>query len=445
MATTIAVAEVRVSVMSAVSDAPPSGLAAVLHAGAIRCVYQPIVDVESGLTVAFEALARGPRGHSLERPDALFAAARAEGAVADLDLACREAAVRGARCAGLADPASLFINVEPASLAAASDAGEGWANRAASDPHIVVEITERDVVADPVGLLRFVAAMRERGFGIALDDVGADSASLAMMPLLRPDVIKLDLRLVQQRPDRQVAEIFSAVNAETERSGGVVLAEGIETERHLAMARGLGATLGQGWLLGRPGPLTETHTLPRRLVAHRQRPALDLAAAPFDVAAVDAKATRTVAKTLLVEVSKHLEQQAQHQGESALIVATLQHARFFTPSTRERYRQLARSCAFVALLGRDLPSAPLPGVRGANLNENDPVINEWDVAVLGPHYAAALVARDLGDPGPDAARRFDYVLTHDRDAVVRIAAALLGRVSPQNPPDLTPARHQPAQ
>ena len=64
------------------------------------------------------------------------------------------------------------------------------------------------------------------------------------MPLLRPDVIKLDLRLVQGQPTGDVAVIVNAVNAQRERTGAIVLAEGIETAAHLATARAMGATLG---------------------------------------------------------------------------------------------------------------------------------------------------------------------------------------------------------
>jgi EAL domain-containing protein (putative c-di-GMP-specific phosphodiesterase class I) len=82
------------------------------------------------------------------------------------------------------------------------------------------------------------------------------------MPLLRPDVVKLDLRLVQERPGPEIAQIMNAVNAYAEQSGAVVLAEGIEDDAHLRAARGLGATLGQGWLFGRPaaGPATGRDT-----------------------------------------------------------------------------------------------------------------------------------------------------------------------------------------
>ena len=50
--------------------------------------------------------------------------------------------------------------------------------------------------------------------------------------------------------------------------------------------------------------------------------------------------------------------------------------------------------------------------------------------VLTPHFAAALLARDLGDGGPDMERRFEYALTYRRDVVVRAAAALMSRVTP---------------
>lgn len=45
--------------------------------------------------------------------------------------------------------------------------------------------------------------------------------------------------------------------------------------------------------------------------------------------------------------------------------------------------------------------------------------------MIAPHYAGALVARDLGDGGPDRDRRFEFVLTFDRDLVVDVAAALI--------------------
>ena len=80
------------------------------------------------------------------------------------------------------------------------------------------------------------------------------------MPILRPDVIKLDLRLVQARPTLEIAAIMNAVAAESERTGALVVAEGSETERHRVTVVALGATLGQGWLFGYPAELPASHT-----------------------------------------------------------------------------------------------------------------------------------------------------------------------------------------
>jgi hypothetical protein len=84
----------------------------VLRNGAVRSLFQPIVELDTGRVVAYEALARGPQG-PLERPDHLFAAARAAGRLTELDAACRSAALTGALAAGLVTPLTLFVNVEP--------------------------------------------------------------------------------------------------------------------------------------------------------------------------------------------------------------------------------------------------------------------------------------------------------------------------------------------
>ena len=62
---------------------------------------------------------------------------------------------------------------------------------------------------------------------------------------------------------------------------------------------------------------------------------------------------------------------------------------------------------------------------------DDPVLGEWDVAIVSPHFTAALLARDLGDTGPEMDRMFEYALTYRRDTVVRAAHSLMSRVVPR--------------
>jgi EAL domain-containing protein (putative c-di-GMP-specific phosphodiesterase class I) len=409
-------------------------VADVLAAGGIRSVFQPIVDLASGDVVAHEALARGPVGQ-LQAPDALFAAARAEGVLAELDDACRVSAFSAASRLGLLAPDTVFVNVEPEVLDGAPLTNLlAIAESAPGELRIVLEITERALASRPSELLRTVERVREAGWRVALDDVGAEAASLAFMSLLRPDVVKLDLALVQQRPTLAVAEIMNAVNAYAERSGALILAEGIETPDHVSVAEGLGATLGQGWLFGRP---TESPQ------AVRSGRALDLTVdqsavwrpstgSPFGCLR-DGFTLRRASKRLLIQFSHQLEAQAQRLGEACVVASTFQYARHFTPDTAQRYAALVEAAGFVVVIGEGLPEEPVPGLRGASLAGNDPVLGEWDIVVLSPHFSAALLAHDLGDTGPDLDRRFAYALTYDRPTVIRAARELLSRVAPRLP------------
>lgn len=119
----------------------------ILSESQVRCVYQPVVDLESGDVVAFEALARGPAGSELESPAALFSTARAVDRVDELDWACRAAAVRGALEAELGSEIRLLVNVEPEVLGRRNFEFpaelEGLLSDAMESLGVVVEFTER--------------------------------------------------------------------------------------------------------------------------------------------------------------------------------------------------------------------------------------------------------------------------------------------------------------
>lgn len=422
-----------------------------LRSGSIRTVFQPIVDLDTAAVVAHEALTRGPAG-SLSDPLALFAAARREGLLTELDDICRTTALRTAITQDRA-PATIFLNAEPEAFTTAWSAAvwEDLATAIASATphlHVVVEITERDIPTRPATLLRTVDRIRDLGWGIALDDVGVSPASLAFMPLLAPDVIKMDAALVQQRPSSSTAQIAHAINDYAEHSGALLLAEGIETTRHLTTARAWGARLGQGWLFGRPSP--NLATTPRTTdgeqegddehlhdLLGRQLPVSELRAAathtsipvstPFAILSPDV-VLRRAPKGLLLQLSAQLEEQAVRWGNTCILASTFQHARHFSPATERRYAQIAEHAGFIYVLGEGFASIAVPGVNTGSTPADDPLCLEWDVAVIGPHFHAALLARDLGDDGPDLERAFEYVVTYRHDTVVAAVRKLLLRV-----------------
>ena len=243
-----------------------------------------------------------------------------------------------------------------------------------------------------------------------------------------------EARIVQDRPSTDQAAIVSAVAAERERTGASILAEGIENDSHLAVARTLGATLGQGWLWGRPGPLPSRTGRPwtRRQVARRE-PA---GRTPFEVIAAE-RPTASATKSLVLPMSHHMENRALRIGEGAVVLAAFQDAKHFTPHTVRRYEMLARGASLVAALGVELGEDPVPGVRGAHIEPDDPLAGEWSVIVIGPHFAGALVAQDLGDTGRERDRRFIFATAYDRGLVIAAARTLLARIAPVGlPPGL---------
>jgi EAL domain-containing protein (putative c-di-GMP-specific phosphodiesterase class I) len=414
---------------------PETGSGAELMAAlatGIRSIYQPIVRLADRHVIAYEALARGPSGSPLEMPERLFATARREGLETTLDWECWRAALRGGLEGGVGPERALFVNVEPSSAASwVPEIGDPLLEEALEQFPLVVELTERALPNHTTDLIPLAEDLRRRGARIALDDVGTDPRSLALMPFLRPDVIKLDLGLLHNSPSREIAEVVHAVNAEAERTGALILAEGIETEDHLRKALALGASYGQGWLFGRPGELrTDVHPGDAAIFPLRRNAAklVHKDRTPFEIVA-EKRPLRRADKALLLELSRSIERQTSNQGHAAVVISSFQEASHFTPETAGRYARLAEDAALVAALGVGMDAEPAPGVRGIHLRSDEALRGEWNVTVLGPHFGAAFVARDLGDHGPDRDRRFDFALTHDRELVTEVARSMMRRLS----------------
>jgi hypothetical protein len=278
-------------------------------------------------------------------------------------------------------------------------------------------------------MLATIDRVRAVGPSIAIDDVGAVPRSLALMPLIAPDVIKLDMQLVQGDPSARLAAVANGVSAEAERTGAALIAEGIETTEQIEVARALGAEYGQGWLFGRPGPLPTGTPAPRRAMCSRRRTPINDERTPFEIVST-ARETRRGEKALLLTISRQLERQAAVQGESTILLSAFQDARHFTRETSEQYRALASGLALVAAIGRDMSATPAPGIRGGRLANDSPLAREWNVTVVAPHFAAAFVGRDLDDEGDDLRRRFDFAVTYDRELAIQAARSLMREIAP---------------
>ncbi|WP_375479244.1 EAL domain-containing protein [uncultured Jatrophihabitans sp.] len=394
---------------------------AIIDDQAVRTVFQPVVHLATGSIAGFEALSRGPAGTAFESPMTLIQAATQAGRLGELDWLCRTRAMQIAADARLPDTLSWLINVEPAGLAIDCPAHLRAAQeRARIDLRVIMEIVERDVNGKVWELIRATDDARLSSWGVALDDVGADEASLALLPFLRPDVVKLDMSLVQGVPHEAAATITAAVRAYAEQRGAVILAEGIETHAHEQLAKIFGATYGQGYYYGRPGPLPDSIETPAAPIPLRQYVAPLDGRTPFEVLATTITPQRAE-KQYLSHISSHLEKQAAQDTHASVLLAGFQHKTYFTAAKQARYRQLAAANALTVVLADGLASHDEPTYHIGPLAPHSPLGQEWLVIVLSPHFAAALVARDCGDPSADRNRQFDFIYTHNRDAVIDAA------------------------
>jgi EAL domain-containing protein (putative c-di-GMP-specific phosphodiesterase class I) len=213
-------------------------------------VCQPIIDLQSGDLLGAEALTRF-RGPPEQPPDVWFDQAHRSGFGEELELAAVKAALK--LLGRLPHDAFLAINIGPEAIAAP----ELPALLATDARRTVLELTEHRRVADYPRLQHALHEIRATGVRLAIDDTGAGFASLAHILKLAPEIIKLDrdiTRGIDVDPVRRaLAGALVSFAAET---GAEVTAEGIETAAELDAARELGISCGQGYLLGRPGPIT---------------------------------------------------------------------------------------------------------------------------------------------------------------------------------------------
>lgn len=231
----------------------------------ISTVFQPIWGLDGRLR-ACEALSRFAPELGLEGPEEAFDIANQDGRTLELDRLCFDAAVQNAKSL----PASvlLFINISPSALIDQRFSAErlvAAARRQYRPPSsIVLEVTERAEV--PLDVLQErIAELREAGFGIALDDVGAGNAGLEMMRRMPVDWIKIDHSIVQAAPTDAVARgMMRALVAFAGEAEATVVTEGIEDPDELAVVRAVmrrghtrnAEVLAQGYYLGRPEPGT---------------------------------------------------------------------------------------------------------------------------------------------------------------------------------------------
>jgi EAL domain-containing protein (putative c-di-GMP-specific phosphodiesterase class I) len=237
--------------------------------------FQPIVDCQSPRRVfAYECLLRGKQADGeMLPPDLLFAAARATDQVALLDAAAKRVHIAAAGRPQL--DCKMFINFNPSGDLNSDDGLRETMSAVKETGHstdrFVFEVVESDRTSDAAALVRILDAYRRHGFQVALDDFGAGYNSLNLLTEIKPDFIKLDMRLIHDvdRDPYKARVAAKVLELAQELAVGTVV-EGVETSGEWQWSADHGANYAQGFLFAKPAPIPP---------ASRFRPELAAAAA----------------------------------------------------------------------------------------------------------------------------------------------------------------------
>ncbi len=216
---------------------------------AMRIFAQPVVSHPSATVVGHELFFRGPVASLIEVPVMFFAAARRHNLLAGADLACLR------RClevgSHLTKQGRLHLNMFPSTLL--NTPLEEVLKLFTTTQHLVLELNEQEFVGDPSLLSPALAALKQAGVLIALDDVGFGRSSLEAILVVEPDLIKIDRCMGhgiaedvgQRRRLRRLLQCLEGLGAE-------IIAKGIESEADANVIGELGIRFAQGFFWGRP-------------------------------------------------------------------------------------------------------------------------------------------------------------------------------------------------
>lgn len=225
-----------------------------------RLFYQPIVDLETGHPIAFEALIRWQHPQKgLLSPAHFIDVAEECGLISTigehvLHVACHT-------FAPLDTNVSVSVNLSPVQFRnhhLAVAVVNALASSGLPANRLVLEITENVLLNDDARTLDILKQLRLLGVRIALDDFGIGHSSLSYLQKFRFDKIKIDRSFVHGGGDGTMnTAIRRAILGLGEDLGVDVVVEGVETEEQRDMLIYEGARYAQGYLWGKPLPLQE--------------------------------------------------------------------------------------------------------------------------------------------------------------------------------------------
>lgn len=222
---------------------------AVLGDKMLMTAFQPVRQLPDGHVIGVEALTRFVSDDGASA-DHWFSEAESVGLGTDLEVAALLRALIAAQ--SVPEPLFIALNLTPATCLDPRIYSLLGHSQLAMN-RFVIELTGKVAPDQYTPLTASLAPLRRRGLRVAVDGAGADFTSMDQILELRPDVIKLDRRFIENIEHSEGQQLRAAALAVLAQSIGAELAaEGVETVAELTAVTALGMTAAQGYLLGRP-------------------------------------------------------------------------------------------------------------------------------------------------------------------------------------------------
>jgi EAL domain-containing protein (putative c-di-GMP-specific phosphodiesterase class I) len=232
-----------------------------IHDGGIEVAYQPILDLETGKIVGFEALARWEHPQRGAVSPVEFIPMAEEGGVIlalgrqVLDQACRQLA--SWQEPGGRESWRMGVNLSARQLLApdlVATIRQATEDAGLTPASLTLEISEALLLSDTERVLRRLQRLKDIGVSIAIDDFGTGYSAISYLQRVPFDLLKIDRTFVAAlQVEAPGATLVRTIMDLAHTLGRPVIAEGVEQQVELDGLRQLGCEFGQGYLLGPPG------------------------------------------------------------------------------------------------------------------------------------------------------------------------------------------------
>jgi len=230
-------------------------LSRIIALGDVRAVFHPIVRLADWQVIGHEALTRPVgEGSSFDSVEELFAFAESTELLMDFERLCRKTAILAA--ASLPDRGLLFLNASPQAVEDPDWSAGGMdrllAQSGMAPADVVIEITERVAIVKHDEFQTALRAFKDRGYRVAVDDMGAGYSSFQALEAIEPDFLKFDVSLVRDIDRSSIKRgLLESLRHLAVKIGARVIAEGVEREEERETLLSLGIELAQGYVFHR--------------------------------------------------------------------------------------------------------------------------------------------------------------------------------------------------